>query len=135
MIFTEIFETFKNHSYISRECWSKDVFIQLRNTATLIRLVEFITTDTSKMKEINTLNNDVRLSAEDLIADDWIDIVDLMPKPVKEPKTLWEYVDTLEKGSDEWRIAIDLGSKYHRAGKNPDDYLNEIIKKVEHSKN
>ena len=135
MIFPEIFENFKNHSYIRRECWSKDVFIQLRNTATLIRLVEFATTDTSKMKEINTLNNDVRLSAEDLIADDWIDIVDLMSKPVKEPKTLWEYIDTLEDGSDEWRIAIDLGSKYHRAGKNPDEYLEEIINKVEHSKN
>ena len=52
MTFTEIFENFKNHSYIRRECWSEDVFIQLRNTATLIRLVMFATTDTSTIKLI-----------------------------------------------------------------------------------
>lgn len=136
MTFPEIFENFKNHSYIRRECWSKDVFIQLRNTATLIRLVEFVTTDTSKMKEINTLNIDVRLSAEDLIADDWIDIDDYKrPKETVKPTIFWDYVDTLEDGSDKWRIAIDLGSKYHKDGKNPDEYLEEIINKVEHSKN
>ena len=130
MKFTEIFEEFKNHSYIRRKSWSEDTFVQLRSTANLIRLVMFATADTSKMKAINTLNNDIRLTAEDLLADDWIDIDDLMPKPSKKPETLWEYIDTLEDGSDEWRIAIDLGSKYHKAGKNPDDYLEEIIKKV-----
>ena len=77
MTFPEIFENFKNHSYIRRENWTNDVFIQLRHTATLIRLVMFETTDPLKMKTINTLNNDVKLSAEDLIADDWIDIDDL----------------------------------------------------------
>jgi hypothetical protein len=130
MKFTEIFDKFENHSYIRRESWSEDTFVQLRSTANLIRLVMFATADTSKMKAINTLNNDIRLTAEDLLADDWIDIEDLMPKKKETPKTLWEYIDTLENGSDEWRIAIDLGSKYHKAGKNPDDYLEEIIKKV-----
>lgn len=76
MTFPEIFENFKNHSYIRRKRWSKDVFVQLRHTATLIRLIMFETTDISKMKTINTLNNDIKLSAEDLIADDWIDIDD-----------------------------------------------------------
>ncbi len=126
MTFTEIFENFKSHSYIRRKSWVKDVFVQLRHTAVLIRLVKF---EIGKSPE--TLDNDIRLSAEDLLADDWIDIDDLMPKSSKEPKTLWEYIDTLENGSDKWRMAIDLGSKYHKAGKNPDEYLDEIIKKVE----
>lgn len=132
MTFTEIFENFKNHSYIRRECWSEDVFIQFRNTAPLIRLVMFETSDTAKMKAINTLNNDVRLSAEDLIADDWIDIDDYKrsKEPIK-PTSFWGYIDTLEDGSDKWRKVIDLGSKYHKSGKNPDEYLDEIIKKVE----
>lgn len=45
-------------------------------------------------------------------------------------KTFWDYIDTLKDGSDEWRIAMDLGAKYHREGKNPDNYINEIIEKV-----
>lgn len=125
MTFPEIFEQFKNHSYIRRKSWSNDVFIQLRSTATLIRLVVF-----EVGKTPHTLNNDYRITAEDLLGDDWIDIEDLMPKEPVKPTTLWEYIDTLEDGSDEWKIAIDLGSKYHKDGKNPDKYLDEIIKKV-----
>lgn len=125
MIFPEIFEKFKSHSYIRRASWSKNTFVQLRNTANLIRLVYF-----EMGKTPDTLDNDVRLTAEDLLADDWIDIDDLIPKPSKKPETLWKYIDTLKDGSDEWRIAIDLGSKYHKEGKNPDEYLEEIIKKV-----
>lgn len=125
MTFPEIFEEFKNHSYIRRTSWSENVFIQLRHSTELIRLVNF-----ESGKTIKTLNNDTRLTTEDLLADDWIDIDDLMPKPSKKPKTLWEYIDTLEDGSDEWHIAIDLGSEYHKVGKNPDEYLDEIIKKV-----
>ena len=74
MTFPEIFDKFKNHDYIRRECWSKDLFIQYRSTAPLIRMVMFATADTSKMKAINTLDNDIRISAEDLLANDWIDI-------------------------------------------------------------
>lgn len=125
MTFVEIFENFKNHSYIRRESWSKDVFIQLRHTALLIRLVKF---EIGKSPE--TLDNDIRLSAEELLGDDWIDIDDLMPKEPVKYKSFWEYIDTLDSYSDEWRIAIDLGSKYHKAGKNPDEYLEEIINKV-----
>ncbi len=128
MTFPEIFEQFKSHSYIRRKKWSEDVFIQLRVTTTLVRLVVF-----EAGKAPHTLDNDYRIPAEDLLGDDWIDIDDLMPKSSKKPTTLWEYIDTLENGSDEWRIAIDLGTKYHKAGKNPDDYLDEIIKKVKKS--
>ena len=76
MTFVEIFEKFKNHSYIRRESWSEHTFVQLRRTTTLIRLVMFATADTPNMNAINTLNNDIRLSAEDLLADDWVDIED-----------------------------------------------------------
>ena len=125
MTFPEIFEQFKSHSYIRRKSWDNDIFIQLRSTAVLIRLVKF-----EVGKTPHTIDNDYRIPAEDLLGDDWIDIEDLMPKEPVNVKTLWEYLDTLDSYSDEWRIAIDLGSKYHNAGKNPDEYLDEIIKKV-----
>ena len=128
MTFPDIFEKFKNHSYIRRESWEENSFIQLRNTKPLIRLVTF-----EIGKSPYTISDDIGLSTEDLLAEDWIDIEDLMPKEPVKPTTLWEYIDTLEDGSDEWRIAIDLGSKYHKAGKNPDEYLDEIIKKVKKS--
>lgn len=74
MTFPEIFDKFKNHSYIRRESWNKDLFIQYRSTAPLIRMIIFATADTSQMKAINTLDNDIRISAEDMMANDWIDI-------------------------------------------------------------
>lgn len=125
MTFPEIFEEFKSHSYIRRASWSENVFIQLRHSAELIRLVNF-----ESGKTIKTFNNDTRLTTEDLLADDWIDIDDLLPKEPVKYKSFWEYIDTLDSYSDEWRIAMDLGSKYYKAGKNPDEYLDEIIKKV-----
>jgi len=79
MTFTEIFENFKKHSYIRRESWSENTFIQLRRTVVnQIRFVMFATADTTNMKVINVLNNDIRLSADDLLADDWVDIDDLI---------------------------------------------------------
>lgn len=75
MTFPEIFEQFKSHSYIRRKRWSEDVFIQLRVTTTLVRLVVF-----EAGKPPHTLDNDYRIPAEDLLGDDWIDIDDLMPK-------------------------------------------------------
>lgn len=125
MKFTEIFNKFESHSYIRRESWSEDTFIQLRSTANLIRLVNF-----EIGKTPITLNNDFRLTTEDLLANDWIDIEDLMPKKKETPKTFWAYVDTLEDNSDDWRYAMQLGQKYHKVGKNPDEYLEEIIKNV-----
>ena len=104
MTFPEIFDSFKNHSYIRRECWSNDVFINLRYTAPLIREVVFkiyedndfqskVMYETYKKtnqlpKKIVILNNDVRLSADDLLADDWEDINKIninkfMVKPIK----------------------------------------------------
>ena len=87
MTFVEIFNEFKNHSYIRRKCWSNDVFINLRYTSPLIREVVFkiyeendfqskVMYETYKKinqlpKKIVILNNDVRLSADDLLADDW----------------------------------------------------------------
>jgi hypothetical protein len=128
MTFPEIFEQFKSHSYIRRKKWSEDVFIQLRVTTTLVRLVVF-----EAGKVPHTLDNDYRIPAEDLLGDDWIDIEDLMPKEPVKSTTFWDYVDTLKDGSDDWRYAMQLGQKYHKAGKNPDDYLDEIIKKVKKS--
>ena len=133
MTFVEIFEKFKNHSYIRREKWNEHAFVQLRRNTTLIRLVIFATADTPKMNAITTLNNDIRLSAEELLADDWVDIEDyynnISKEPVK-PTTFWDYVDTLEDGSNDWRYAMQLAQEYHNEGKNPDEYLEEIIKKV-----
>lgn len=48
----------------------------------------------------------------------------------KEKMSFWDYIETLEKNSDEWRIVMDLGTKYHKEGKNPDEYLQEIIQEV-----
>ena len=146
MTFPEIFEQFKSHSYIRRESWNEDVFIQLRNTVKVIRKVIFKLCENNdfqseimyesyrKMnklpKKIVMLNDDIKLSAEDLLADDWVDIEDLLPKEPVKPTTFWDYVDTLKDGSDDWSYAMKLGQKYHNAGKNPDEYLDEIIKKV-----
>ena len=69
MTFPEIFEKFKNHSYIRRKTWHKDVFIQYRVSAELIRLVQ--------MREGLSpfvIANDTRMTASDLLADDWVDI-------------------------------------------------------------
>ena len=73
MTFVEIFDNFKNHFYIRRESWSNNVFIQLRNNVQFIRLVEF-----EPGKTPNTLNNDVRLTTEDLLADDWINLDEIL---------------------------------------------------------
>ena len=39
MTFPEIFDKFKNHDYIRREIWNKDLFIQYSFTTPLIRMV------------------------------------------------------------------------------------------------
>ena len=55
-------------------------------------------------------------------------------KKEKKINNFWEYIDTLEDGSDDWRYAMNLGQKFHREGKNPDNYLAKIISMVEKSK-
>ena len=48
----------------------------------------------------------------------------------KKTTSFWDYVETLDKESDEYQIAMNLGVKYHKQRKNPDDYLDEIKNEV-----
>ena len=70
MTFPEVFESLKSHRYLRRKSWSPKLFINLRHTVPLIRLVMF-TADKYDMKAIKILSNDIRLSANDALADDW----------------------------------------------------------------
>lgn len=72
MTFAAIINNFKNHDYIRRESWPSNTFIQLRLTCNLIRYVAFIDSDTTDIPEMRIINNDVRFSAEDVLAEDWI---------------------------------------------------------------
>ena len=75
MTFPEIFDNFKNHSYIRLKSWSKHVFAQYRRTVPLIRLVWFTDgIEDSRKPAVDTLSNDFKFTAEDLLADDWISI-------------------------------------------------------------
>ena len=79
MTFPEIFDNFKNHSYIRRESWSKHVFAQYRHAVPLIRLVWFTddNIEDSRKSAVDTLSNDFKFTAEDLLADDWVNIDEL----------------------------------------------------------
>ena len=79
MTFPEIFDNFKNHSYIRRESWSKHVFAQYRHAVPLIRLVWFTddNMEDSRKSAVDTLSNDFKFTAEDLLADDWVTIDEL----------------------------------------------------------
>lgn len=46
-------------------------------------------------------------------------------------ETIFDYIKTLEDGSDKWRQAFIEMDKYVRDGKDPNEYLQEIMKKVE----
>ena len=70
MTFPEVFEFFKNNRYLRRKSWSPKLFVNLRHTVPLIRLVMF-TADKYDIKTIKILSNDIRLCANDLLADDW----------------------------------------------------------------
>jgi hypothetical protein len=52
----------------------------------------------------------------------------LVPPNHKYSKTYWEYVDTLEQYSDEWRRIIDLGQLWHSQGLDLDECIKDIIK-------
>ena len=125
MTFVEIFNSLKNHEYIQRKCWHKDVFIQYRDSVDLIRLVQFIEGSQAYADEPFVIDNDTRLAASDLFANDWV------VKEKQKKNTFWDYVKNLDHNSDEWRIAMDIGQEYHDSGKNPDEYLNEIKTKVD----
>ena len=79
MTFPEIFDNFKNHSYIRRKSWSKHVFAQYRHAVPLIRLVWFTddNMEDSRKSAVDTLSNDFKFTAEDLLADDWVTIDEL----------------------------------------------------------
>ena len=79
MTFPEIFDNFKNHSYIRCESWSKHVFAQYRHAVPLIRLVWFTddNMEDSCKSAVDTLSNDFKFTAEDLLADDWVTIDEL----------------------------------------------------------
>lgn len=66
MSFKDIFDKLSNHSYIRRERWSPNVYIQLRKNVQLLRLV-FINNG-----KINVLDNDIRINTSDLFENDWI---------------------------------------------------------------
>lgn len=50
---------------------------------------------------------------------------------VEDIKTVFDYIRTLEDGTDKWRQAFIEMDKCVRDGKNPDDYLQDIMTKVE----
>lgn len=67
MTFYQIFSNFKNHEYIRRRNWNEEVFIQYRTTTDLIRMVQLFEDGHAPF----VIDNDIRLSAADLVADDW----------------------------------------------------------------
>lgn len=124
MTFPEIFNNFKNHEYIQRKCWHKDVFIQYRIPVDLIRLVQFIEDSQAFADQPFVISNDTRLTASDLFADDWV------VKEESKRKDFWDYVRNLDHESDEWCIAMEIGQEYHDSGKDPNEYLEEIKETV-----
>ena len=52
---------------------------------------------------------------------------------INKPKTFWEFIKRIDKEKEHevWTYALNLGQKYHNEGKNPDEYLDKIIKDVE----
>lgn len=124
MTFPEIFNNFKNHKYVQRKCWHKDVFIQYRDSVNLIRLVQFIEGSQAYADEPFVIDNDTRLTASDLFADDWV------VKEEPKRKDFWDYVRNLDHESDKWRIAMEIGQEYHDSGKDPNEYLEEIKETV-----
>lgn len=56
----------------------------------------------------------------------WNDMI----KEEDNSKPFWKYIDTLEESTDKWHYAMSLGQKYHDKGKDPNDYADEIIEKV-----
>ena len=56
---------------------------------------------------------------------------------IKKPKTFWEFIGRINKEDNDrllWTYAMNLGQKYHNEGKNPDDYLDEIMEDVNNTK-
>ena len=71
MIFSDIFEDFKNYSCVRRKSWSELVYMRRHKTSMLIQMFAFLPTTNGKDKAF-VITKDCRLNAEDLFADDWI---------------------------------------------------------------
>ena len=76
MTFPEVFESLKSHRYLRRKSWNPKLFINLRHNVPLICLAMF-TSDKPNINEIKIISNDIRLCADDLLADDWENINNL----------------------------------------------------------
>ena len=42
----------------------------------------------------------------------------------------WSYIRSLKEKTDKWRYAMDLGTQYHKDGKDLNKYIDEIKGKV-----
>lgn len=42
----------------------------------------------------------------------------------------WSYIHSLKEKTDKWRYVMDLGTQYHKDGKDPNKYIDEIKEKV-----
>lgn len=58
-----------------------------------------------------------------------------MIAPFKSPSKLkfWDYIGTInkEKEYEKWRLTMEIAGEYHNMAKDPDNFLDEIIQKVE----
>ena len=60
--------------------------------------------------------------------------LELIKEDAKDPqnfKSIFDYIKTLPERTDKWRYAVDLACNYTNNGKDPDKFIDEIIKKVE----
>lgn len=58
------------------------------------------------------------------------DMMKTITENQKDPKSFWDYLGTINKDTDEWDIVFRIGEKFHKEGKNPDNYLDEIIEEA-----
>lgn len=60
--------------------------------------------------------------------------LEIIKEDKKDPqnfKSIFDYIKTLPERTDKWRYAVDLACDYTNNGKDPDKFIDEIIKKVE----
>ena len=48
---------------------------------------------------------------------------------VEQPQTYWEYLESLDSKSEEWKIISNLGKKWHDSGKDLDYELKKYMNK------
>ncbi len=105
------------------------------NTTTDIKKAEKYTnynkakTKAQQIAEINNLVTCV-IKYTITIQTEYIDMI--IPPNCSSYPTFWDYIKTInqDKEYDKWRLAMDIAREYHVKGKNPDDYIKEIIDEV-----